>query len=87
MKKQFSLKSYNTFGIDITAENFYSINSTEELLELLKSKPSKIFILGGGSNILFTKDVKGTVLHINLKGIEICNKTKTRKEYHVLTII
>ena len=77
MKKQFSLKSYNTFGIDITAEYFYSINSTEELLKLLKSKPSKIFILGGGSNILFTKDVKGTVLHINLKGIEICNKTNS----------
>ena len=77
MKKQFSLKSYNTFGIDITAEYFYSINSTEELLKLLKSKPSRIFVLGGGSNILFTKDIKGIVLHINLKGIEICNKTNS----------
>ena len=77
MKKQFSLKSFNTFGIDITAEYFYSINSTEELLKLLKSKPSRIFVLGGGSNILFTKDIKGTVLHINLKGVEICNKTNS----------
>ena len=77
MKKQFSLKSFNTFGIDITAEYFYSINSTEELLKLLKRKPSRIFVLGGGSNILFTKDIKGIVLHINLKGIEICNKTNS----------
>jgi len=77
LKKQFSLKSYNTFGIDITAEYFYSINSTEELFKILKSNPSKIFVLGGGSNILFTKDIKGTVLHINLKGIEICNKTNS----------
>ncbi len=77
MKKQFSLKSYNTFGIDITAEYFYSINSIKELFELLKTKPSKIFVLGGGSNLLFTKNIKGIVLHINIKGIEIYNKNNS----------
>ena len=66
----FSLKKYNSFKINAIAENFVSVNSIDELVEVLKLKeyPSK-YILSGGSNILITKNIKGLVIHINIKGI------------------
>ena len=77
-----SLKPYNTFGIDVTAESFVSVQTLEDLTSILNTKPSKLLVLGGGSNMLLTKDIDGLVLHIDLKGIEICekrNKTTTVK--------
>lgn len=71
-KKNFSLKNYNSFNIDVNAKEFIEINSKEELIGLnglLKNE--KILFLGGGSNILFTKDYDGTVIYLNLKGIKI----------------
>ncbi len=70
-----SLKSYNTFGIDAKAKYFVSVNSLGELQEVLKLKthPDK-FILGGGSNMLLTKDIDALVIHVNLKGIEMVSK-------------
>ncbi len=70
MKQNISLKKYNTFGIDVKAKTFISITNTQELVELLKTE-NDFFILSGGSNILLTKDIKKTVLHINNKGIEV----------------
>jgi UDP-N-acetylmuramate dehydrogenase len=67
-----SLKPYNTFGIDVKARYFAEVTSLDELREVLKnSYASELFILGGGSNMLLTKDVQKTVVYINLKGIEI----------------
>lgn len=67
-----SLKDYNTFGIDVRAKKFISVNSFDELKNgLRKVYASELFILGGGSNMLLTKDLNKTVLHINLKGKEI----------------
>ncbi|UZH54419.1 UDP-N-acetylmuramate dehydrogenase [Salinimicrobium tongyeongense] len=67
-----SLKPYNTFGIDVKARHFAEVTSLDELREVLKnSYASELFILGGGSNMLLTKDVQKTVVYINLKGIEI----------------
>lgn len=67
-----SLKAYNTFGIDVKAKNFMSVASEGELKQVLrKSYASELFILGGGSNMLLTKDLDKTVVHINLKGKEI----------------
>ena len=71
-KKNFSLKNYNSFKIDVKAKEFIEINSKEEVIGLnglLKNE--KILFLGGGSNILFTKDYDGTVIYLNLKGIKI----------------
>lgn len=67
-----SLKSFNTFGIEAFAKHFAAVNSLNELKEVLKLKeyPQK-FILGGGSNMLLTKDVDALVIYVNLKGIEI----------------
>ncbi|WP_055442933.1 UDP-N-acetylmuramate dehydrogenase [Lacinutrix himadriensis] len=70
-----SLKKYNTFGIDAKANHFVSINTIKELKEVLQlSEYPKRFILGGGSNMLLTKDVEALVMHIHLKGIEIVSQ-------------
>ncbi|MEP6684842.1 MAG: UDP-N-acetylmuramate dehydrogenase [Parafilimonas sp.] len=72
--KNFSLKQYNTFGIDVNAEEFVAFTTVDDLKELLNSKSyTKRYklILGGGSNILFTKNIDGIVLKNELKGIEL----------------
>lgn len=83
VRQNVSLKEFNTFGIDVSARYFAAFRSVNELQELLQShgaeapgytstfnlQPSTL-ILGGGSNILFTKDVDGLVLKNELKGIE-----------------
>ena len=68
----FSLKSHNSFGIDVKARHFIQVDDVDELKEVLKnSYASDLFILGGGSNMLLTRDVEKTVIHIDLHGIEI----------------
>lgn len=72
IQQNLSLKNYNTFGIDAKAKFFVSISSIDELKHVLSLKDyPKKFILGGGSNMLLTKDVDALVVHIDLKGIEI----------------
>src|SRR5262245_33635444 len=67
-----SLKPFNSFGIDVVARKFASFSNLDQLKELLTSKgKSEIFILGGGSNILFTKNVDGLVLKNDVRGIEL----------------
>ena len=68
-----SLKPYNTFGIDVNARTFSAFTTKKDLLSLLEMFPKEtsLLILGGGSNILFTKDVDGPVLKNEIKGIEI----------------
>lgn len=81
LNKDVSLKPYNTFGIDVNAHQFISIESEEELIEILRRfYASELFVLGGGSNMLLTQDINKTVLHINLKGIEIVEED----DHHVL---
>lgn len=76
-QKNISLKPYNTFGIDVIAKNFISVNSIDQLTEVI-SNHNDFFILSGGSNILLTKNIEKPVVHINLKGIEITeNKEST----------
>lgn len=73
-----SLKNYNTFGIDCNARHFVSVNSVAALKEVLSYKNfENPFILGGGSNMLLTKNLNAFVLHINIKGIEIIKETET----------
>lgn len=74
LHENYSLKAYNTFGIDVAARWFAEVNSPEELAELfatpeLAEKPR--FILGGGSNILFRSNYDGLVIKISLPGKDI----------------
>ncbi len=72
-----SLKDYNTFGIDVKAKTFITVETPEELKEVLKQNYSEdIFVLGGGSNMLLTRDIDATVLQIGLKGKEIVGETE-----------
>ncbi|MEM6722368.1 MAG: UDP-N-acetylmuramate dehydrogenase [Bacteroidota bacterium] len=65
-----SLKTFNTFGIDATAKYFISVSNKAELIEALQLPQfSAYFILGGGSNMLLTRDIEIPVLHIDFKGI------------------
>jgi len=76
VKKDISLKPYNTFGIDAKARFFIEINSLKDLKQALQldGYPSK-FILSGGSNMLITNDVDALVFHINLKGKEVIEES------------
>ncbi len=68
-----SLKNFNTFGIEAYARYFVEINHKEELIELFsdtKWHTTDRLILGGGSNMLFTKNYDGLVIKINIRGIE-----------------
>ena len=68
-----SLKPYNTFGIDVTAEKFAEVSSTDSLSSIL-SKYKDVIILSGGSNILLTKDLSKPVILLKNKGIKIMDK-------------
>ncbi len=77
IEKNKSLKEYNTFGIDCKASYFVSVETIDELKEALSQKHEKdLFILGGGSNMLLTKDLDYFAVHINLKGIEVIRETE-----------
>ncbi|RYU95164.1 UDP-N-acetylmuramate dehydrogenase [Emticicia agri] len=68
-----SLKPYNTFGIDATAKYFVEVSSIEQLQAILQNpefQGIERLILGGGSNLLLTKDFDGVVIKIAVKGIE-----------------
>jgi UDP-N-acetylmuramate dehydrogenase len=68
-----SLLRFNTFGIDVHAKFFVEIETTELLRELIQTdvyaKQNRL-VLGGGSNILFTRDFDGLVVKISIKGIK-----------------
>ena len=72
IQSNFSLKNYNTFGIEAKAKQFVAVQSVTELETVLEQNKLKTkFILGGGSNMLLTKDIEALVIHIDLKGKSI----------------
>ncbi len=72
IQTNFSLKSHNTFGIEAKARQFVAVHNTTELRTILQqNKSEKKFILGGGSNMLLTKDLDAVVIHVDLKGKKI----------------
>jgi UDP-N-acetylmuramate dehydrogenase len=70
LQQDCSLKSLNTFGFDIPAGNLILLTDREQL-GALKSCPAPLRVLGGGSNILLTGPVGGTLILNRLKGIDI----------------
>ncbi len=68
----FSLKNFNTFGIEANAKQFVGVHSVADLKTvLIENKTKNKFILGGGSNMLLTQDIDALVIHIDLKGKKI----------------
>ncbi|WP_278036093.1 UDP-N-acetylmuramate dehydrogenase [Flavobacterium nitratireducens] len=75
IQHNFSLKNYNTFGIEAKAKQFVAVQSLAELKSILEQhKAEKKFILGGGSNMLLTQDINALVIHIDLKGKKVINE-------------
>jgi len=78
VEENVNLKPFNTFGIEAKAKYFCSIKSEEQLRELMATdlfKNEKRIFLGGGSNVLFTKDFEGLIIHNAIQGIEKQNET------------
>ncbi len=78
IRQHVSLKSYNTFGMDVLAEFFArctSVDDFREALSFARERTIHPMILGGGSNVLFTRDVSGMVVHNELQGIHIVEET------------
>lgn len=68
-----SLKQLNTFGFDVKAKYYAAPTSEDEILEVLNDESVAgipRFVLGGGSNVLFTGDYEGLIIHPQIKGIE-----------------
>ncbi len=68
-----SLLPYNTFGIDVSASRFLEYASVAELKEYIAqgAVTTPFLHIGGGSNLLFTKDYDGLILHSRIGGIEV----------------
>lgn len=69
----YSLLSHNTFGIDVSAARFLEYASVEELQQQIAQDAvtTPFLHIGGGSNLLFTKDYDGLILHSCIEGIEV----------------
>ncbi len=86
IEKNISVKSYNTFAINAYADLFATFNSVENLQELLHSRQqiinnriNSVLILGGGSNLLFTRNFDGLILKNEIRGIKIIKED----EHHI----
>lgn len=75
--KNYSLKKYNTFGIDCMATQFMQLYSQEEIASFVMNynENEPTLIIGGGSNILLLNDFKGLVVHVATKGMKVVEET------------
>ena len=69
--------------MSVVAREFITIESKKDLIEALNTNPSNMLILGGGSNMLLTKDVDALVLHINIKGIKVVSNSENNVRVEV----
>ncbi len=76
INKEASLKKFNTFNVSETANFIYEVEEISELKGILSNSKGKILILGGGSNILFTKRFEGTIINLKNKGIKVISENK-----------
>jgi UDP-N-acetylmuramate dehydrogenase len=68
----YDLSARNTFGMKVSCRLYVEVTEPEDLLTLdFDALPQPLFVMGGGSNLLFTQDFPGTVLHMANKGISV----------------
>ncbi len=70
MQENISLKKHHTFGISVNAAKFVVFRTEKDLLDFVPVQ-EPFMLLGGGSNVLFTRDFEGLVAHNKIKGIEV----------------
>ncbi|MCL4142619.1 UNVERIFIED_CONTAM: hypothetical protein GTU68_000407 [Idotea baltica] len=79
IKHNYSLQKLNTFGLPAVAKQFVEVQSVADISKILQSDKitkENILILGGGSNLLFTKDFDGTVIKVNIGGIHVVKENE-----------
>ncbi|AOE83349.1 FAD-binding protein [Pseudomonas sp. TCU-HL1] len=79
LEKKFSLLKLNKFKVECIADEYFSFTDTSELDEYARkniNNETPYFVLGGGSNVLFSKDLKGLVIHPQKKEIEKIDEDK-----------
>lgn len=77
IKENIDLTAFNTFHISQKAEFFVVVKNLKDLKEAInfaKENKKPIFILGGGSNILISKKIKGLVIKNEIRGLEVIEK-------------
>lgn len=85
--KNISIKDFNTFGIDVKAKELIEFENDVEIVNYIRkdfNSSIPCLILGGGSNILFTKDFEGLILKINTKGIQLIKEDDSH--YYIKTM-
>ncbi len=71
------IEKHTTFGVKASANVFINYQNEAELRDILAHKdslPSPLFAIGTGANLLFVNDFKGTLLHSQIKGIEVTSE-------------
>lgn len=79
IQQNISLKSFNTFGIDVKANQLTICSNEEDLQEYLQDSdrlPQPLLVLGGGSNLLFTQNFEGTIIYPRIKGMTVIKENK-----------
>lgn len=72
LKYNYNLKTYNTFGMDVVSKQFVEFSSLSDLRNIFhKLTPSNWYVIGGGSNVLFTKNYDGLMIHSVGGSVEI----------------
>jgi len=71
-----SLKKFNTFNVDEKAKVLVEIDRVSDLFTFLtkENQKDKMLVLGGGSNILFTKSYEGIIISLKNKGIKLIDE-------------
>lgn len=79
IEHQFNLQAHHTFGTKVFASAYTTLSSEKDIYRLkeLKKQYDSLLILGGGSNVLFTKDYPGIVVQNHLESIKILSETNT----------
>jgi len=75
IRENCSLKDHNTFGMDVKADRMVDWSTPDELKGILADLERPVLMIGGGSNLLFMSDFKGTVLHSSVTTIDILGIT------------
>ena len=75
ISRQASLKKFNTFNVSENADVIYEVEDIG-MLKNIVSDNNQILILGGGSNILFTKSYNGAIINLRNKGIKVLEEDK-----------
>ena len=74
IQEYYSLKEHNSFGLDVKARYFVEYESEDDLVQFLAqtdTTSTRLFHIGSGSDLLFTRDFDGYLLHSAIKGIEV----------------